>query len=113
VDTGILCLGEGFGHAVITLGESRLFEPRQRPAAVGVEIALLLGQRLVEHLVDKRERLYNVFVKLEMNKADYLKAKTDVLQKLLDGFKNEAEIEAKQKAEKLLKDLKDEIKAAT
>ena len=56
---------------------------------------------------------YNVFVRLEMNKADYLKAKADVLQKLRDSFKDEAEIEAKQKAERLLQDLKDEIKSAT
>lgn len=56
---------------------------------------------------------YNVFVKLEMGKSDYLKAKADVLQKLRDTFKKEAEIEAKQKAERLLQELKDEIKSAT
>ena len=37
--------------------KARLLEPRQRPAAVGVEVALLLGQRLVEGLVDERQRL--------------------------------------------------------
>ena len=39
------------------VGEARLLEPRQRPAAVGVEVAFLLGQRLVEGLVDERQRL--------------------------------------------------------
>ena len=34
-----------------------MLEPRQRPAAIGVEIALLLGQRLIERLVDQRQRL--------------------------------------------------------
>ena len=34
-----------------------LLEPRHRPAGVGVEIAFLLGQRLVEGLVDERQRL--------------------------------------------------------
>ena len=36
-----------------------LLEPGQCPAAVGVEVALLLGQRLVEGLVDQRQRLAN------------------------------------------------------
>jgi hypothetical protein len=53
---------------------------------------------------------YNVFVKLEMSKADYLHAKAEVLKKLRDRFKNDGEIEAKGKAEKLLQDLKNEIK---
>ena len=34
-----------------------MLEPRQRPAAVGVEVAFLLGQRLIESLVDERQRL--------------------------------------------------------
>ena len=34
-----------------------LLEPGQRPAGVGVEVAFLLGQRLVEGLVDQRQRL--------------------------------------------------------
>jgi hypothetical protein len=53
---------------------------------------------------------YNVFVKLEMSKADFLHAKAEVLKKMRDRFKNDGEIEAKEKAEKLLQDLKDEIK---
>ena len=53
---------------------------------------------------------YNVFVKLEMSKADYLHAKASVLIKLRDRFKDEGEIEARKKAEKLLQDLKNEIK---
>ena len=56
-DARVLGLGELFGHAVLALGEARLLEPGQRPAAVGVEVALLFGQRLVERLVDERQRL--------------------------------------------------------
>jgi hypothetical protein len=56
-DARVLSLGERLGHAVFALGEARLLEPRQRPAAVGVEVALLLGQRLVEGLVDERQCL--------------------------------------------------------
>ena len=56
-DAGVLGLGEGLGHAVLPLVETRLLEPRHRPSAVGVEVALLLGQRLVEGLVDERQRL--------------------------------------------------------
>ena len=56
---------------------------------------------------------YNVFVKLEMSKADYLHAKAEVLKKLRERFKGDGEIEAKEKAEKLLQDLKNEIKTRT
>ena len=56
-DAGVLGLRQRLGHAVLTLSEARLLEPRQRPAAVRVEVALLLGQRLVERLVDERQRL--------------------------------------------------------
>jgi hypothetical protein len=56
---------------------------------------------------------YNVFVKLEMSKADYLHAKASVLKKLRDRFKDEGEFQAKEKAEKLLEDLKNEIRTQT
>jgi hypothetical protein len=56
---------------------------------------------------------FNVFVKLEVSKADYLKAKADILRHLRDRFQSEGEIEAKEKAENLLQELKDEIKTAT
>jgi hypothetical protein len=56
---------------------------------------------------------YNVFVKLEMSKADYLHAKASVLIKLRDRFKDEGEFQAKEKAEKLLEDLKNEIRTQT
>ena len=56
---------------------------------------------------------YNVFVKLEMSKADYLHAKASVLKKLRDRFKDEGEIEARKKAEKLLDELKNEIRTHT
>ena len=54
-DTGVLGLGKRLRHTIFALIEARLLEPRERPAAVGVEVALLLGQRLVESLVDKRQ----------------------------------------------------------
>ena len=54
---------------------------------------------------------YNVFVMLEIPKADYLKTKSDVLQKLRNKFSKENESEAKEKAEKLLEDLKKEIQS--
>ena len=38
-------------------GKARMIKPRQRPAAIGVEVALLLGQRFVEGLVNERQRL--------------------------------------------------------
>ena len=56
-DAGVLGLRERLGHAVLALGEARLLEPGQCPAAVGVEVALLLGQRFVESLVDERQRV--------------------------------------------------------
>lgn len=56
---------------------------------------------------------YNVFVMLEITKADYLKAKADVLLKLRDRFSKSRESEAKKKAERLLEDLKKEIGNAT
>ena len=56
---------------------------------------------------------YNVFVKLEMSKADFLHAKASVLKKLRERFKHDGETEAKQKAEKLLDELKNEIKTQT
>lgn len=43
--------------------------------------------------------VYNVFVVLEMSKADYTKAKANVLQKMKEKFKRAGEIEAKKKAE--------------
>ena len=53
---------------------------------------------------------YNVFVKLEMSKADFLHAKASVLKKLRDKFKDDGKTEARKKAEKLLDELKNEIK---
>ena len=52
-----LALESSLGHAVLALGEARLLKPGQRPATVGVEVALLLGQRFVEGLVDECQRL--------------------------------------------------------
>jgi hypothetical protein len=56
---------------------------------------------------------YNVWVMLEMNKADYLRAKADVLRNLRDKFAEAGQTEAKEKAEKLLEELKDEVRRET
>ncbi|MBW1782926.1 MAG: hypothetical protein JRL30_19565 [Deltaproteobacteria bacterium] len=53
---------------------------------------------------------YNVWVQLEMSKADYLKAKADVLRKLRDRFSGVGETEAKKKAEELLEQLKSGVR---
>ena len=45
-----------FGHAVLALSEAELLEPRERPAAVSVKVAFLLGQHLIESLVDECQR---------------------------------------------------------
>ena len=42
---------------------------------------------------------FNIWVRLEIGKADYLKAKADVLRKLRDRFSKAGESEAKEKAE--------------
>ena len=55
------------------------------------------------------QSMYNAFVRLEMDRADYLHAKADVLRKLHDQFHKAGEVEAKRKAEDLLRSLKDEI----
>ena len=51
---------------------------------------------------------YNVWVRIEMNKADYLKAKADALRKLRDNFTKTGQFQAKDKAERLLEELKKE-----
>ena len=56
---------------------------------------------------------YNVWVILEMNKSDYLRAKADVLRNLRDKFAEAGQTEAKEKAEKLLEDLKEEVRRET
>lgn len=53
---------------------------------------------------------FNVFVRLEMSKADYLKAKADVLRQLRDRFDRNRQIAAKKKAEKLLDALKQDLR---
>ena len=53
---------------------------------------------------------FNVWVKLEMSKADYLKAKADALKRLRDRFSKEGRIEAKEKAGRLLDELKKGIR---
>ena len=49
---------------------------------------------------------YNVWVKLEMSKVDYMHAKAEALKTLRDQFEREGDIEAKEKAQELLDGLK-------
>jgi hypothetical protein len=56
---------------------------------------------------------YNVWVMLEIDKADYLKAKADVLRSLRDNLAEAGQTAAKEKAEKLLDDLKKEVRRET
>ncbi|MFC1812583.1 hypothetical protein ACFL03_07815 [Thermodesulfobacteriota bacterium] len=53
--------------------------------------------------------IYNVFVKLEIPKIDFLNAKAEAVRRLRDKFASAGEMEAKEKAEKLLEELKSEI----
>ena len=52
---------------------------------------------------------FNVFVMLEMPKADYLKAKADVILNLRDRFSSEGRAEAKKRADMLLDQLKRDV----
>lgn len=52
---------------------------------------------------------FNVWVRLEMSRAEYLKAKADVVRQLRDKFGKDNHSQAKQKAQRLLNDLKGEI----
>jgi hypothetical protein len=51
---------------------------------------------------------YNVWVRLEISRADYVKAKTEAAQKLLDKAIREKDQEAKEKALELLERLRQE-----
>ena len=51
---------------------------------------------------------YNVWVQLEMSKAEYLHAKAEMLRHLRERFRKAGETEAKEKAEELLENLKKE-----
>ena len=51
---------------------------------------------------------YNVWVKIEMPKVDYMRANTEALKALRDGFKKEGDLEARKRAEKLPNELKKE-----
>lgn len=52
---------------------------------------------------------FDVFLRLEMLRADYLSAKAEALKHLRDRFSREGKLEAKEKAEQLLKSLKSEL----
>lgn len=55
---------------------------------------------------------YNVWVKLEIGKSEYLRAKARVLKQLKNDFQNAGETEAKEKAQILLNDLKEQVSEA-
>ena len=52
---------------------------------------------------------YNAWVQLEISQADYLKAKRNAAEKLLDKATREKNDEAKQKTKKLLRELRKEV----
>jgi len=74
----------------------------------GITQAEIYYEEVISQLV--MSPAYNVFVRLEMSKADYLKAKADVLNRLKKDFDKNRQIAAKKKAEKLINDLKKEIR---
>ncbi len=51
---------------------------------------------------------YNIWVRLEMTRVDYMSAKAEALQGLLDKFSRDGNERAKEKAERLLEELKRE-----
>lgn len=51
---------------------------------------------------------HNVWVKIEMSKVDYMRAKNEALKTLRDRFKEEGDLEARKRAEELLDELKKE-----
>ena len=56
------------------------------------------------------EPAYNIWVKLEISKADYLRTKAEALKKLRDEFADAGEMEAKEKAETLLEGLRGDVR---
>ena len=55
------------------------------------------------------QSFYNVWVKFELSKRDYLKAQARAIDELKGSFQSSGNIQAKEKAEQLLQDLKGEI----
>lgn len=56
-----------------------------------------------------QETIYNVFVRLRMSKPEYMEAKADAVRQLRERFSEQDHPEAKEKAEKLLNQLRDDI----
>ncbi len=54
---------------------------------------------------------YNIWALCEISSADYLKAKIDAAQRLVNKYQDEKNFEAKKKAEELLEKLKEEEQA--
>lgn len=61
-----------------------------------------------EKTLEYSEPRYDVWVRLEMDKQDYQRCKAEALRELRDRFRSAGEEEAKDKAEQLLRELKDE-----
>jgi len=53
--------------------------------------------------------MFNIWVRLEMTNVDYMKAKVDVLRNLRAKFSKTGKVEAKEKAERLLEQLKKKV----
>lgn len=52
---------------------------------------------------------WNVWVQIEISKPEYMKAKADAIRALRDRFSREGQKEAKEKAERMLDDLRKEV----
>ena len=99
-----------YGHGIERFVEDGIATLSENVHVQGIkQVALYYEEMFSPSLMQPS---FNVFVKLEMSKADYLKAKADILRHLRDRFQSEGEIKAKEKAENLLQELKDEIKTA-
>jgi hypothetical protein len=83
--------------------------------ATFVEILFIQGVRQKEIYYEETfaatamQSTYNVWVQIEISMVDYLKGKAESLRRLRDRFVKEGQIEAKEKAERLLEELKENI----
>jgi hypothetical protein len=69
-----------------------------------------MSESYYEELIDPLSSgrpFYNVWVKLEITKSDYTQAKAYALRRLKDDFHTAGQVEAKQKAQLLLDELKE------
>lgn len=71
----------------------------------GARVSESYYEELIDPLSSGRP-FYNVWVKLEITKSDYTQAKAYALRRLKDDFHTAGQVEAKQKAQLLLDELK-------